>query len=262
MVNMSTSHHSTPRSTTTTTTTRSTTQHAPPTTTATVPIARSTIDDFREIVREQSFILPNNATADGERVEVPVKKYPPLPNIAVPHVGSSSHFNTFFRTETIVASTKASQPKKQMFYHFARTQRAHLPALTKAYVAPLVSDAMDLDENLPECYDRIPHRAETYTSPNDRMSSPIKRPSAPLPPSSAHIKRAGQHSFVYSEGGDQEDNDDDEANDLRFDDEDSEVFDPRYYDFHSQPRGTNRRCADMNERPNTLTVDDNATPIP
>ena len=229
-------------------------------------MARSTIDDFREIVREQSFVLPNSGTDDGDRVEVPVRKYPPLPNITVPSLGSSSHFNTFFRTETILASTKVSQPKKQMFYHFARTQRAHLPALGKAYVAPLVSDAMDLDENLPECYDRIPHRAETYTSPNDRMSSPIKRPSAPLPPSSAHIKRAGQQSFVYSEGDQDEnddgDGDDEETNNVRFDDEDSELFDSHYYDFNSQPRDTNHRCADMNDRVNTLTVDDNATPIP
>ena len=240
MVNMSTSNHSTPRSA--------------------LPagsLSRSTVDDFREIIREQSFVLPNGSSADdGQPIEVPVRKYPPLPDIAIP---STSHNHTpFFRTESTLRSPKVNLPKKQMFYHFARTQRGHLPALSKTHLPASISNVMDLDENLPECYSRIPHRAETYTSPNDRVSSPIKRPSAPSPPTSAQIKRPGQKGFAYSE--EEQQDDDDEEDDSRFDDVESQLFEENFYRYHHSSNSVSNRYAHVSEEPNRLFLYDDPTP--
>ena len=168
--------------------------HPNTSTTATIPILRSTIDDFREIVREQSFVSSNQSN------DVSVKKYPPLPDIPNPSVN-----NTFFRTETTFTMVKPTQGKKQVFNHFGQTQRAHLPALSKPHTLA-VTNAMDLDEDLPQGPVNSIHRTATHTSSGERIISPIKRPSAPSPPTSAQIKRLGQNSFV--DGDENEYNDD------------------------------------------------------
>ncbi|CAF3338624.1 unnamed protein product [Rotaria socialis] len=201
------------------------------TTTATVPIIRSTIDDFREIVREQSYIIPNNS--DPEAIDVPVKKYPPLPDISVPS-SSTLINNTFYRTETILTAPKQTESKKQIFNHFAPTQRGHLPALNRRHVLPTMSNVMDLDEDLPQCTNNTANRAATYTSPGDRIISPIKRPSAPSPPASAQIKRPGQNAFDdgYEEP--------DEEHYSGLDDEESQFFDEEFYRYH-HPNTTNSR---------------------
>ncbi|CAF1086178.1 unnamed protein product [Rotaria sp. Silwood1] len=209
-------------------------QSNPPntTTTATIPITRSTIDDFREIVREQSFIIPNNT--DHDSIDVPVKKYPPLPDITVP--SNSTTNNTFFRTETILTPPKQTESKKQVFNHFApTTQRVHLPALNKRHMLPTISNVMDLDEDLPQCTTNVANRAATYTSPGDRIISPIKRPSAPSPPTSAQIKRPGQNAF--------DDDDEDEHDEEHYsglEDDESQFFDEEFYRYH-QPMIINHR---------------------
>jgi hypothetical protein len=258
MVNMSSSNNSTPRSTS---------QHYP-STTATIPVTRSTIDDFREIIREQSFIIPNNNSSSSEHnhIDVPIKKYPPLPDIAVPHAMSTS--NTFFRTETVLTTPKQTQPKKQMFYHFAPTQRGHLPALNKRHNLPTMTNVMDLDEDLPQCNTTIAHRAATYTSPGDRVISPIKRPSAPSPPTSAQIKRPGQNAFVY---GEEDQDEEDEENYSGLDDDESQLFDEHFYRFNHQPitminrridhYSHNNRYTNVNDRQNTIIDDEPAHPL-
>jgi len=225
---MSSNSNNTPRLTITNT---SLFQHHHPntTTTATIPIVRSTIDDFREIVREQSFITPNSS--DPNSIDVPIKKYPPLPDINVPN-------NTFFRTETILTSPKQTHSKKQVFNHFAPTQRGPLPALNKCYVLPSMSNVMDLDEDLPQYHTDIKHRAETYTSPGDRIISPIKRPSAPLPPTSAQIKRTGQNTFV---DGDEEEQDDEYYSGFEEDDDDSRLFNEHFHRYQQPILMNNRR---------------------
>jgi hypothetical protein len=203
--------------------------HPNTTTTATMPIIRSTIDDFREIIREQSFIVPNNSN------DVPIKKYPPLPDISMPSVN-----NTFFRTETILSKPKQTQSKKQIFNHFAPTQRGQLPILNKRHTLPTMLNVMDLDEDLPQCNTNITHRAATYTSPSDRIISPIKRPSAPSPPTSAQIKRLGQHSFV---DGEEEQNNEHYS---RFNDEDSQLFNEHFYHYQQPIIMTNHRIDHYN----------------
>lgn len=243
MVNMSTSHHSTPRSTL-----------------PTGSLSRSTVDDFREIIREQSFVLPNNSSADDDHpIDVPVKKYPPLPDIAAP---STSHNHApFFRTESMLTTPKVNLPKKQMFYHFARTQRGHLPALSKTHLPTSISSVMDLDENLPECYTRIPHRAETYTSPNARISSPIKRPSAPSPPASAQIKRPGHRGFVYDADDQQQDDDaEEEDDDSKFDDVESQLFEENFYRYHHSSNSVSNRHPHATGQQNRHFLYDDPTP--
>lgn len=211
----------------------STSPHNHPYTTATqtVPNTRSTIDDFREIIREQSFIIPNNS--DNDPIDVPVKKYPPLPDITVPN--STSMNNTFYRTETILTAPKQTELKKQVFNHFAPTQRGHLPALNKRHMLPTMSNVMDLDEDLPQCTTNTVPRAATYTSPGDRIVSPIKRPSAPSPPPSAQIKRPGQNAFDdgYEEP--------DDGHYSGLDDDESQFFEDEFYHYHQGNTTNNRR---------------------
>ncbi|CAF0746332.1 unnamed protein product [Adineta ricciae] len=238
MVNMSSSNNSTPRSTS---------RQYSPTGNNTSPTTRSTIDDFREIIREQSFVLPNNSSSD----QVPVKRYPPLPDINVPN-------SPFFRTEANLTALKANQPKKQMFYHFAPTQRTHLPSLNKRAIPPSMSNVMDLDEDLPQCHTAIAHRAATYTSPGDRVTSPIKRPSAPLPPASAHLKRPG-HIYGNEDPTDEENYSDLEENgDDDDDDDDSQSFDERFYRYTQQPiTMVNRRVDDYSQTTRCINIDNN-----
>lgn len=271
MVNMSTStsNHSTPRSSNLH---GSFSQHNHvPSTTATLPVTRSTIDDFREIIREQSFVIPNHSsTSDHNHHDVPIKKYPPLPDISTQHVHANT--NAFYRTETILTQPKNDLPRKQMCYHFAS---GHLPALGKRPVPPLVSNVMDLDEDLPQCHNSIPQRVATYTSPGDRVISPIKRPSAPSPPASAQIKRLGQNAFVYGDEEQDEDDEDDEENCSQLDDDESQLFDEHFYQYQRQPIGMINRRIDhynpnarynyLNQRQNTLIFngdrDDGAHPL-
>ncbi|CAF1047211.1 unnamed protein product [Rotaria sp. Silwood1] len=259
MVNMSSSNNSTPRSTNHTES-KSHHHQCSLSNATTVSVTHSTIDDFREIIREQSFIIPNNSSSDHNHIDVPVKKYPPLPDIAVPN--SSSTNNTFFRTETVLTTPKQNQPKKQMFYHFAPTQRGHLPALNKRHILPIMSNVMDLDEDLPQCNTTIAHRAATYTSPSDRSISPIKRPSAPSPPASAQIKRPGHNAFVY---GQEDQDEEDEENCSILDDEDSQYFNDHFSRYNNQSiTMTNHRIdhynntdryINMNDRQNTIIID-------
>ena len=206
--------------------------HPNTTTTATIPTAHSTVDDFREIAREQSFVMPNNSN------DVPIKRYPPLPEISMPSIN-----NTFFRTEATLTQTKQMSPaKKQVFNHFAPTQRAHLPALNKRQNLP-VTNAMDLDEDLPQCHTNPTHRAATYTSPGERIISPIKRPSAPSPPTSAQIKRLGGHPFL----NDDEERQDDESY-SQFDNEDSQYFNEHFSRYQEPIIMNNRRIDHYNHR--------------
>lgn len=267
MVNMSTSNNSTPRSIHINSSTNTSQHHYIPTTTATIPVVRSTIDDFREIIREQSFILPNNSSTSTLSEQVPIKKYPPLPDIAVPSMNSST--NSFFRTETNLQTSKVTPPKKQVFNHFAPTQRQHLPALNKRPMPPTMSNVMDLDEDLPQCSTTIAHRAATYTSPGDRVISPIKRPSAPSPPASAQIKRLGQNAFVY---GEEEQDEEDEENCSIIDDEDSQLFSDNFSRYQQPMTMINRRIDHYNtmtnrytnyfDRQNTLILDDESAAHP
>jgi hypothetical protein len=186
------------------------------TTTTTIPISRSTIDDFREIIREQAFITPTNS------LDLSIKRYSPIPSIST--------------SETCLI------PKRQIFNHFAPTQRAQLPSLSKRSMLPTMSNVMDLDEDLPQCNINIAHRAATYTSPGDRIISPIKRPSAPSPPTSAQIKRLGQTAFIN-------DDDDDEEDSQRcfgLTDDDSQLFNENFYHYHQPIIMTNHRIDHYN----------------
>ncbi|CAF1012207.1 unnamed protein product [Adineta ricciae] len=211
------------------------------TTTATTPVGRSTIDDFREIVREQSFITPTNS--DYHSIDVPVKRYPQLPDINTSNIFIN---DTIFRTEAVLASSKQTNPKKQVFNHFAPSQRGALPALNKSHILPTMSNVMDLHEDLPQCVTDTKHRAATYTSPGERIISPIKRPSAPIPPTSAQIKRPGQTTFVDGD----EDQDDEYCSDL--DDNDSQVFDENFRVYQQPIVMSNQRIDHYDNRKRSL----------
>ena len=174
---------------------------------------RSTIDEFLEIAREQSSDTPNGATSDYHSIDVPMKKYPPLPDISQSDGRTSTH--PLVRTEANLTTIKPRTSK--MVYHFAPTQRGHLPSLNKSTVLPTIVNVMDLDEDLPECHVNAGYRAATYTSPGDRIISPIKRPSAPSPPASAQVKRPGQTMFADDDQFDDPSSDNEEIESQFFD---------------------------------------------
>lgn len=83
------------------------------------------------------------------------------------------------------------QAKWETRYHFS-TQKKHstkrLPALDKQYN---LHQAMDLDEDLPVnpvSINNHQNQRVAYTSPGERIVSPVKRPSAPSPPKSSYNK--------------------------------------------------------------------------
>lgn len=197
------------------------------TTTSTTPIVRSMIEDFHEVIREQS-LFPSNHSP-----EVAVRKYSPLPNIS-----TLSTSEILSRTESSHPKTKA---KKQIFNHFAHSQRQKLTAIHYSQNTSVIN-AMDLDEDLPQYSIESNHRAATYTSPGERIISPIKRPSAPSPPTSAQIHRAN----VLLNNDDDEDDELEEMRSSRLDYEDSQLFNDHFYHYPPPIIMNNRRIDHYN----------------
>lgn len=76
--------------------------------------------------------------------------------------------------------------------HFASSNKKtshRLPALEKNIVHTL-QNTMDLDEDLPMNPVHDTNRREVYTSPGERLISPIKRPQAPSPAASAYRRKS------------------------------------------------------------------------
>ncbi|CAF1058960.1 unnamed protein product [Didymodactylos carnosus] len=245
---------------------------------------KSTIDEIREIVREQSFITtatPITATTTPELGDVPVKKYPPLPDILATD-------GTFYRTEssllpsendTTLSTKHHHHPRKiitkQMFYHFATPPKSHtttnnhhhrrslniatqqqqhrLPALhSNHHQKKTLVNIMDLNEDLPFVFPTSPNniiQRSTYTSPGERVISPIKRPSAPSPPTSAQIKRTTTNGFCTpaqkNHHSDEEisklslDEDEDDINE----DDDNQMFDIGEKAYYKRNHAHNERKA-------------------
>ena len=208
------------------------------------------INQIRRLVREQSSV--NSVNADDDKIEVPIRKFTPLPDI--PRLDDA-----FYRTESILikesiegisgatnaifienlksdlvldnkeltsnansgeenslilfSNTNKSQPfnnyiRKETRYHFGSNSSIsnkinfghRLPALEKNFNST-INNTMDLDEDLPmnpiSTPEYINHRM-IYTSPGDRVISPIKRPQAPSPAASAY-RRKSYKSFNNSQ---------------------------------------------------------------
>jgi hypothetical protein len=222
------------------------------------PREADNINEIRRLVREQSNVtaaasagLVAGTNLDEDELEVPIRKFTPLPDIP-------RSDDTYYRTESKLIrdniSTTAnneifiesrnetgggggklengggevlnsdsmilfangnlnSQPfnkyiRKETRYHFggssngasggggAKTNYIHrLPALEKN-VNHTINNTMDLDEDLPmnpntttpECI----NTRMIYTSPGDRVISPIKRPQAPSPAASAYRRKSNK----------------------------------------------------------------------
>ena len=86
-------------------------------------------------------------------------------------------------------------------YHFAQKKSSNkrLPALDKQYN---LHQAMDLDEDLPVnpvSTSKHQNQRVAYTSPGERIISPVKRPSAPSPPASSYFKYNEKNSDSEAE---------------------------------------------------------------
>lgn len=216
--------------------------HSNVTSTVPTPMSRSTIEDFHEGIREPSNYPP----------EVAVRKYSPLPNIS-----TLSTNERLSRTESSYPKSKA---KKQIFNHFAHSQRQKLTAVHSSQNTSVIN-AMDLDEDLPQYSIESNHRAATYTSPGERIISPIKRPSAPSPPTSAQIQRA---NVLFNNDEDEDDDDDfdehEEMHSSRLEYEDSQIFNENFYHYPPPIIMNNRRIDHYNlSNRSTHNVDRNPT---
>jgi hypothetical protein len=169
----------------------------------------------------------NSNSEDFEDTEVPVRKFTPLPNIPRVddnYYRTESHLikndiddmssdnnerpsgaitNNLKNKDVINLQKDVQQPeliqninfdnkqiKWETKYHFSNSLKTHttkrLPALDRHYN---LHQAMDLDEDLPvNPINPSTHQRVAYTSPGERIISPLKRPSAPSPPKSSYYK--------------------------------------------------------------------------
>ena len=159
-----------------------------------IPSTRIQIEEYRDIVQEPPSDPFLDGTLEDPTIDVPVKKYSPLPDITQSDFRPPNY--PLIRTECSLIPTKPrSTYKTNMVYHFATTQRTHLPALNKSLANFTTVNAMDLDEDLPECHMNSNPRIATYTSPGERIQSPLERPAAPSPPASAQVKKSNTAAF-------------------------------------------------------------------
>ena len=176
--------------------------HPTTTTTTSSPTVRSSIDDYHD------------------SSEVTVRKYALLPDIPT----STTHETSSLQTAPFYPKPKG---RKQVFNHFAHSQRQQMPTVNRISDRSVIN-ALDLDEDFPQGHCESSHRAATYTSPGERIISPIKRPSAPSPPTSAQIKRANADGLLND---DDYDDDEDDARYSRLDYEDSQIFNEHFYHY-------------------------------
>lgn len=179
------------------------TQSNHPNTTTTTSIVRSPIDDYHD------------------SSEITVRKYPLLPDIPT----STFHETSSMQTEPFYPKPRG---RRQVFNHFAHTQRQQMPPVNKIPDRSVIN-ALDLDEDFPQAHSESSHRAATYTSPGERIISPIKRPSAPSPPTSAQIKRANASGLLVDD--EEEDDEYDDARYSRLDYDDSQIFNENFYHY-------------------------------
>lgn len=181
------------------------------------------INEIRKLIREQSNLTlksnrQRNSNSDSsDEVEVPVRRFTPLPDIP-------RSDDAYFRTESRLIkdkeitddsfliddssanvdiaqyaydSTINFTSKRETKYHFgASTQNKinfshRLPALEKQ-INHSLQNTMDLDEDLPMnpvSEPDVQNQRMIYTSPGDRIISPIKRPPAPSPAASAYRRK-------------------------------------------------------------------------
>ena len=189
----------------------------------------------KNIQVKNSFKLSNSE--ELEDPEVPVRKFTPLPNI--PRIDDGyyrtesyliqSSINDMSRPSgalpvsntkndsSLIMNTKHDAPQKHELksiinfdnkhtkwetrYHFAQKKSSNkrLPALDKQYN---LHQAMDLDEDLPVnpvSTSKHQNQRVAYTSPGERIISPVKRPSAPSPPASSYFKYNEKNSDSEAE---------------------------------------------------------------
>lgn len=217
------------------------------------------INQIRKVIREQTTLhlkgknaqnrpmVPSYNSDDSDDLEVPVRKFTPLPDIpradnpyyrtesklikneidnddddeverphgALPlkniHNNSTPIVNSFENHHTESTHRIQEKPNLNMetrLNHFAsnpkpKAQIHRLPALEK-HLNHGLHQTMDLDEDLPLNpinTTNVRNQRMTYTSPGDRIISPIKRPQAPSPPASS-INRRKEHSNSDSDSDD------------------------------------------------------------
>ncbi|RNA29817.1 hypothetical protein BpHYR1_029250 [Brachionus plicatilis] len=182
------------------------------------------IHEIRRLIQEQTNVMPAKQRTKSNPnpnldLDLPFKRFSTLPDIP-------SSDDPFYRTESNLKNDKIGNQEKQIgyqnskneekksqiinivsrkdtFYHFASSSTSRITIDQKFSSfenQSTLRNALDLDEDLPISNEpKIINQRLIYTCPVSRMISPIKRPQAPSPPTSAIRKRSFQNSESDSE---------------------------------------------------------------
>ncbi|RNA02587.1 hypothetical protein BpHYR1_008443 [Brachionus plicatilis] len=182
------------------------------------------IHEIRRLIQEQSNVMPAKQRTKSNPnpnldLDLPFKRFSTLPDIP-------SSDDPFYRTESNLKNDKIDNQEKQIgdqnskneekksqiinivsrkdtFYHFASSSTSRITIDQKFSSfenQSTLRNALDLDEDLPISNEpKIINQRLIFTCPVSRMISPIKRPQAPSPPTSAIRKRSFQNSESDSE---------------------------------------------------------------
>lgn len=163
-----------------------------------VPIRRFTpLPDIPRVddayFRTESYLIQTNPVSKQENDDRPAGALPMSTFLKTDE--SRIPQQTFFSEN---GANKIKIRKNETRYHFVqkKTNVHRLPALEKNTKHNL-HQAMDLDEDLPINpinTSNLRNQRVIYTSPGDRIISPIKRPPAPSPPASTSFRREEKNS--------------------------------------------------------------------
>lgn len=166
------------------------------------------IDEIRKLIMDQNVIASTkhkiNINSKNNEFEIPFKRFSTLPDIP-------REDDPFYRTESNLKMEKLENEqyhhldnsektqtinyvtRKDTFYHFApsNANKIHLNQKLASLENHLsLRNALDLDEDLPLFNEPTKlNQRQVFTCPVSRMISPVNRPQAPSPPSSALRKR-------------------------------------------------------------------------
>ena len=169
------------------------------------------MNEIRQLIKDQN-VMPSTKQKIkiDSQLEIPFKRFSTLPDIP-------REDDPFYRTESNLKMEKLENEhyqnsnnnekpqivnyvsRKDTFYHFApsNTNRMTINQKFSSLENELtLQNALDLDEDLPLSNEPTKlNQRLVFTCPVARMISPVKRPQAPSPPSSAIRKR----NFLNSE---------------------------------------------------------------
>jgi hypothetical protein len=146
-----------------------------------------------ELSKENSFIIDTNNNNNSNNAQINYLNNNDSEYVYTGNFNSNQKFKRetryHFGTSNVNNTSHNNNNSKVNFSY-------RLPALEKQ-ISHSLQNTMDLDEDLPMNPVSQPdtnNQRQIYTSPGDRIISPVKRPQAPSPASSAYRRKTRQNS--------------------------------------------------------------------